>query len=98
MKAAFPYRTAVQDGGLASLRGALERTLRGSGTLMAVTGPPGSGRSAFLDAAAELAAQEGLDVRRAQASRLEQGVGAGLVGQLLRSAADVATLRPAGRT
>ncbi|MEU2084912.1 AAA family ATPase [Streptomyces albus] len=98
MKAAFPYRTAVQDGGFASLRGALERTRRGSTALMAVTGPPGSGRSAFLDAAAELAAQEGLVVRRAQASRLEQGVGAGLVEQLLRSAADVAALRPAGRT
>ncbi|MFD9908016.1 LuxR C-terminal-related transcriptional regulator [Streptomyces sp. NPDC059063] len=75
----------------------MDRTRRGSVVLVAVTGPLGSGRSAFLDAAGELALQEGLVVRRARASRLEQGVRAGLVEQLLPSVGDVAALRPSGR-
>lgn len=46
----------------------------GASVLVAVTGTPGMGRSAFLDTVADQARWHGFAVRRARGSRLEQGL------------------------
>ncbi|WP_326792984.1 LuxR C-terminal-related transcriptional regulator [Streptomyces sp. NBC_00841] len=55
--------------GFASIRAAMSRVRGGAAVLVAVTGPPGTGRSAFLDAVADLATEEGFTVRRACGGR-----------------------------
>ncbi|MFD5493871.1 LuxR C-terminal-related transcriptional regulator [Streptomyces sp. NPDC127091] len=52
----------------------------GGSMLIAVTGTPGMGRSAFLDAVAVHAEQHDFVVRRARGSRLEQGLPLGRPG------------------
>lgn len=71
---------------LAAVGAATAPVLAGGRRLVAVTGTPGAGRSAFLDSAAELADGQGLVVLRAAAGRLEHGVASGVARQVLASA------------
>ncbi|MFI6344822.1 AAA family ATPase [Streptomyces sp. NPDC050560] len=50
--------------GLAAVRAAAARVRSGADVLVAVTGPPGTGRSAFLASVADEVARDGLTVRR----------------------------------
>lgn len=65
---------------LDTVRCAMNGVQTGDTVLMAVTGTPGMGRSAFLDAVAVHAEQHGFVVRRARGSRLEQGLPLGHPG------------------
>ncbi|MER7962484.1 ATP-binding protein [Streptomyces ardesiacus] len=67
-------RLLEREQGLDTVRRALDG-LRADGTVLtAVTGTPGTGRSAFLDAVAAHAEQAGCVVRRARGSRLARGL------------------------
>lgn len=61
---------------LAAVRRLLDRAVAGVGGLLIVVGPPGSGKTAFCDAAAALARQRGLPVDRTATA---DGTGARLV-------------------
>ncbi|MDJ0344846.1 LuxR C-terminal-related transcriptional regulator [Streptomyces sp. H10-C2] len=52
-----------------------QRAEAGAGALLVVRGGTGSGRTALLDAAAELARQQGLDVRRTRCSEYDRDGG-----------------------
>ncbi|WP_406727857.1 hypothetical protein WJ438_29150 [Streptomyces sp. GD-15H] len=65
---------------LDTVRRAMNSTQTGDTVLVAVTGTPGMGRSAFLDTVAVHAEQHGFVVRRARGSRLEQGLPLGRPG------------------
>lgn len=69
--------------GLASIRTAMARVRGGAAELVTVMGPPGMGRSVFLDAVGDMAARDGFLVQRAGAGRLDQGLRLGVVGRLL---------------
>ena len=58
---------------LRALEGLLERAAGGSGGLVVVTGPGGSGRTALADAAVELARGHGLQVVRSAPARGQPG-------------------------
>src|SRR4029453_2470783 len=58
---------------LRALEGLLERAAGGSGGLVVVTGPGGSGRTALADAAADLARGRGLRVVRSAPARGQPG-------------------------
>ena len=58
---------------LRALEDLLERAAGGSGGLLVVTGPAGSGRTALADAAVELARGRGLQVVRAAPARGQPG-------------------------
>ncbi|HEY2767024.1 MAG TPA: AAA family ATPase, partial [Solirubrobacteraceae bacterium] len=58
----------------------------GEGTLLAIVGGPGEGKSALLEEACRLAAGTGMAVRRARGSELERGFALGAARQLLEPA------------
>ncbi|MEU0137764.1 LuxR C-terminal-related transcriptional regulator [Streptomyces sp. NPDC006296] len=70
-----------------------ERALGGSGRLVLFRAPTGTGRSALLEAAAELGARLGMRVLRAAASAGSAATPLGLVTQLLGSPPGFGTLR-----
>lgn len=72
---------------LATVETAARRALSGAGALVTITGTPGTGRSAFLDAAAGLAAERDFTVLRGRGSRLDHGLVFGVARQILASAA-----------
>ncbi|MFD3733346.1 LuxR C-terminal-related transcriptional regulator [Streptomyces sp. NPDC058632] len=59
---------------LAPIQHAMNTVWTGGTVLVAVTGTPGMGRSAFLETVADQAERHGFAVRRARGSRLEQGL------------------------
>ncbi|MEU0131183.1 AAA family ATPase [Streptomyces sp. NPDC006289] len=69
--------------GLAALHSATARVRDGATVQMAVTGPPGTGRSFLLDTIGDLVEKDGFVVRRARGSRLDQGLGLDLARRLL---------------
>jgi tetratricopeptide (TPR) repeat protein len=72
-------------GELAELDQLLERAAGGSGGVLVLVGPPGSGRTALADLSAERAGHLGFDVLRLAAA--ERGPGTWMVAQLLRDVA-----------
>ncbi|MFI8091338.1 AAA family ATPase [Streptomyces sp. NPDC086080] len=68
---------------LATLRTAMAGARHGRAAFVAVTGAPGTGRSAFLGAVGDLAAGSGFLVRRAAGSRPDQGSRLGVIAGLL---------------
>ncbi|MFI1018978.1 AAA family ATPase [Streptomyces sp. NPDC020965] len=73
---------------LAAVTAATARALAGPRRLVVVTGTPGVGRSAFLDATAELIAEGGFVVLRGGGSRLDHTLPYAVVRQILARAAD----------
>ena len=82
MIAAAP-RMLCREQELARLLDALDVARDGDGTLTIVAGAAGTGKSTLLAAAAAAGTAEGLSVRRARASELEQELPFGVVRQLL---------------
>ncbi|MCZ4121088.1 hypothetical protein O3X23_17165, partial [Streptomyces sp. H39-S7] len=83
-----------RDGQLAVAARLAQRAEAGAGALLVVRGGTGSGRTALLDAAAELARRRGLDVRRtrcAEHDRDADGVPA-VVHRLLDGAPEAASI------
>ncbi|WP_108987750.1 LuxR C-terminal-related transcriptional regulator [Streptomyces coelicoflavus] len=70
-------RLLEREQGLDTVRRALDGMGADGTVLTAVTGTPGTGRSAFLDAVAAHAEQAGCVVRRARGSRLARGLSLG---------------------
>jgi predicted ATPase len=70
-------------GELDAIEAALDRARAGDGTVVALEGPPGIGKSALLQAAREAAGGRGLRVLRARCSTLEREFTYGAVRQLL---------------
>ncbi|MFE9423304.1 AAA family ATPase [Kitasatospora sp. NPDC006697] len=77
---------AGREAETARLRAALDRCLAGAGSVVALHGSVGSGRSELLYGFAELAAGSGAQVLLGTGSPLERGFPLGLVRQLLQSA------------
>ncbi|MYS21367.1 AAA ATPase domain-containing protein, partial [Streptomyces sp. DvalAA-14] len=69
---------------LAAVEGLVERAAAGAGGHLIATGPAGAGKTALIDAAAELARERGLPVLRATGTDLDQGmrIWQGLLGEL----------------
>ncbi|MCC4315519.1 helix-turn-helix transcriptional regulator [Streptomyces malaysiensis] len=70
---------------LAKAAAALRQAVSGSGSLLVVRGPLGTGKSSFLEALAQLAQEERTGLLRAQASAAEEGLALGVVRQLADS-------------
>ncbi|MGK7228080.1 helix-turn-helix transcriptional regulator [Streptomyces hygroscopicus] len=70
---------------LAKAAAALRQAVSGSGSLLVVRGPLGTGKSSFLEALAQLAQEERAGLLRAQASAAEEGLAFGVVRQLADS-------------
>lgn len=67
---------------LATFDAALEAARRGAGSLLALEGPAGIGKTRLLAAAAERASELGVEVLRARGSELERSSSFGLARQL----------------
>lgn len=81
--------------GLTAVRRAMSLVREGSPTSVVVVGPPGTGRSAFLDTVAELAAGHGFAVRRTRGRRLDRQLPFAVAGRLLPEGAEPgAAVRP----
>ena len=80
---------------LAALRHVIERALRGTGSVVVLDGPAGSGKSALVAAAAGLAGQSGLRVLGARGGELERDYPFGIVRQLYEPL--LAAMRPKRR-
>src|SRR5579884_2157247 len=72
-------REGEREGSVRAVAGAAE----GAGQVLLIEGPPGIGKTALLDALAELARRRGLAVLRARGNVLEQDLPWGVVRQLL---------------
>lgn len=83
-----------RSGELALLEKLWASAHRGEGAAALVTGSPGTGQSALLDALAHRAAQRGARVLHARASPAEASVPFGVVGQLLSTTARAAREDP----
>ncbi|NEA57002.1 helix-turn-helix transcriptional regulator, partial [Streptomyces sp. SID13666] len=83
-----------RDGQLAVAARLAERAEAGAGALLVVRGGTGSGRTALLDAAAELARRQGLDVRRTRCAQHDQDAGSvpSVVRRLLDGAPEAASI------
>ena len=68
---------------LATIDGAVRRTTAGVGTLLAIVGPAGIGKTALLAATARRGAERGMRELAARGSELERDFGFGIVRQLL---------------
>jgi DNA-binding CsgD family transcriptional regulator len=68
---------------LSHIEQSIAATAAGDGSLLAILGGPGQGKTALLDAACRTAAAAGLAVRRARGSELERGFAFGAARQLL---------------
>ncbi len=85
-----------REGELATLTAAAQAAAAGSGAVVTVAGPAGSGKTQLLHAAAQLAADADLRVLRATATELTQQVPFALAQQLLAPAVDRRSLRGRG--
>jgi DNA-binding CsgD family transcriptional regulator len=72
-----------RDAALAVLAAALDGTAAGRGSVAAIEGPPGSGKSAVLDAIGGLARERGVEVLAAQGRERERELELGVALQLL---------------
>ncbi|MCM2418629.1 LuxR family transcriptional regulator [Streptomyces sp. RKAG293] len=83
-----------RDGQLAVAARLAERAEAGAGALLVVRGGSGSGRTALLDAAAELARRQGLDVRRTRGAEHDQDAGSvpAVVRRLLDGAPEATSI------
>ncbi|AHH99949.1 LuxR family transcriptional regulator [Kutzneria albida] len=77
-----------RDGGLATFGEALSSLAKGIGQRVVVLGAPGSGRTAFLGRAREMALDAGVRVVSANASFCQRTVRFGVLAQLVRELAD----------
>jgi DNA-binding CsgD family transcriptional regulator len=80
---------------LDAIRRALAQTAQGTGSLLAIDGPAGVGKTALLDAARGAAADADLLVLRARGAELEQAFGFGIVRQLFDEVLRSGTFDPA---
>ncbi len=71
-----------RDAELAQLESAIAAISDGAGAVVLIEGPAGIGKTALLDAAAELAAEHRLHVLAARGAELESSFGGGLARQL----------------
>ena len=67
---------------LAEIGRQLDAARRGHGSVAAIVGPPGSGKSSLIAAASERAEADGLTVLRARASEMERSFAFGVARQL----------------
>ena len=94
------YERAASDGGLferdaalAVLAGSLDGLEAGRGSVVALEGPYGSGKTAVLDAVAELARERGLQVLTARGRELERELELGVALQLFEARVAAADAR-----
>ncbi len=70
---------------LAALVDALDAAKRGEGSLVVIAGAAGTGKSALLATAAQLAQRRGLAIRRGRGSEFEEELSFGVIRQLFES-------------
>src|SRR5215207_9645730 len=71
-----------RDAELRVIEGAIARALEGVGSLVAIDGPAGAGKTALMQAAAAAAADAGLVVMRARGAELEREFAFGVARQI----------------
>ena len=93
-----PVRTAVlleRDASVSQLEALVTKIEAGDGGVLVIESPAGTGKTALVQAGAELARQAGITVLQSRGSELEREFGFGLVRQLFERT--VARATPEGR-
>ena len=83
---AVPFALLERDGELERIGRALERARGGHGSVLAVEGPAGIGKTQLLAATRAAARERGMRVLRARGAELEQEFAFGVARQLLEPA------------